>query len=255
MGYLDILTKKAVKEVKKHRTRIQGKKVVTDNISKLKSLSIKPTIEEKDEINNYIEPVTIEYYIPKESRFAHEIKLLYIELYDPQPKNENHKKIFNYFSKINEPIDVIKVMDIFPQFMVSILNYYTSKIGMYETSSKAFQEGMRDNPTEIRKALYLMEVLHKTEPTMPALEILGDYTTFNINWCIRFLNKNKIQHSLEDETVNYLIQRYRENCRKHNILIDERFEILSEIYLEQAYPKTAEDMLAESEQDILNEIA
>ena len=254
MGYLDVLTKTAVRQMQKQRTRIQGKKVLTENIGKLKSLSVVPAVEGKDEINNYIEPVTIEYYIPKESRFAYEVKYLYIELFDPEPKNDNQKEIFEHFKKKNEPIDIIQVMNEFPKHMTTILDYYSANMGMYERASMAFQEGIREKPEEVKKAMYINEVLLKTEPTIPSLEVLGNHVTYNINWCIRFLNKNKIQHSLEDGTVYFLIQRHRFFNEQRNTPPEERFEILSEIYLDQAFPLSAEDLIEAEELENLSEI-
>ena len=47
MDYLDVLTKTAVRQMQKQRTRLQGKKVLTENIGKLKSLTILPSAEGK----------------------------------------------------------------------------------------------------------------------------------------------------------------------------------------------------------------
>ncbi|MDH5719980.1 MAG: hypothetical protein OEZ13_05080 [Spirochaetia bacterium] len=255
MGYLDVLTKTAVNQMQRQRTRIQGKKVLTENISKLKSLSAAPAVEGKDEINNYIEPVTIEYYIPKESRFANEIKYLYIELFDPEPKNDSQKEIFEFFKKKDEPIDVIQVMNQFPKHLTYILDHYNSMMNMYEAASMAFQEGMGENPEKVKKALYINEVLLKNEPTLPSLEILGDHVTYNINWCVRFLNKNKIPHTLEDGTVHFLIERHRVINERRNNPVDDRFEILAEIYLEQAFPPSIEDLIDSVELENLKEFS
>jgi hypothetical protein len=73
------------------------------------------------------------------------------------------------------------------------------------------------------------------------LEIVGDYTTFNINWFVRKLNSLDIPFSLEDPTVEYLINRYRRFTADAGCTIPERFEILSQIFLEQAFPMSDDD--------------
>jgi len=230
-----ILSKSGLRQIENKKTRVKGRKVVTDDIRKLKSLADKPIIPQGKINNYYVEPVVIEYYIPKESRFAYETKYLYIELFDPEPVKEIHKEILEHFKKKDTPIDVMDVMNSFPQYLIPILDYYTPVLHMYEALSVEINNGIKGDHVAIRRALYLNEVLRKTEPTMPALDILGDYTTYNINWCIRYLNQNNIEHSLEDRTVHYLIKLHSIYHEEHNSL-DERFLILTEIYLEQAFP-------------------
>lgn len=242
MSNLNILSKSALRQFEKKRTRVHGRKVVTEDINLLKSLAVSPMLPGDDLTNYYVEPIQIEYYIPKESRFAYETKYLYIELDDPEPLNDNQKKIFAYFQKENKAIDVIEVMDKFPEFMVDILEYYNPVLNLYDSMSVNLREGLADSPESILRVLYLNEVLRKREPTVPALEILGDYTTFNINWCVRFLNKHGIQHSLEDKTVAYLIKLHRLKYERQGREIDERFDILAAIYMEQAFPMTEEEM-------------
>ncbi|RME93601.1 MAG: hypothetical protein D6767_00615 [Candidatus Hydrogenedentota bacterium] len=245
MGNLNILSKAALRQFEKTKTKVKGRKVVTEDINLLKSLAVAPMIPADDITNYYVEPITIEYYIPKESRFAYETKYLYIELDDPLPRNDNQRKIFSYFRQENKPIDVIEVMDKFPEFMVDILEYYNPVLGLYDSMSIHLRDGLSGNPEAIRRVLYLNEVLRKREPTIPALEIIGDYTTFNINWCIRFLNRHKIDHSLEDRTVAYLIKLHCLKYEREGREIDERFEILSEIYMEQAFPEIDDEDLLE----------
>lgn len=196
-----------------------------------------PYVEEGTENDFYIEPVVIEYYIPKESRFAYETKYHYIELYDPEPKNETQTRVMGYFKEHDEPIDVIKVMEIFPEHARFIEHSYNMQMDMHRGASEEYKAGLSgDNPVAIRRALYINEVLRKREPNIAALEVLGDYTTWNINWCIRFLNKNHITHSLEDHTVEYLMKLHRMKMEKETRPIDERFETLSSIYMDQAFP-------------------
>jgi len=230
-------------QLKRQKRRFAGKKIVTDDVRKLKSLAEEPDIP-KDQVNNYyVEPITIEYYIPKESRFAHETKFLYIELLDPSPTHPNHVEIFNKFTELDEPIDVVQVMNFFPKFMMDIIDYMGQGITYHEYLSVEYQAGLRDGQHEaIRRALYLNEVLRKREqPSLASLEILGDYTRYNINWCCRFLNRHKIPYSLEDGTVHYLLTLHVQHREDQGDPVDERFMILSEIYLEQAFPPDFDD--------------
>lgn len=219
------------------------KRVFTENVNILKGLSATPDIPREDADNYYVEPVSIEYYIPKESRFAYQIKYLYIKLYDPLPRNETQSEVMNYFKSMDKPIDVMEVMNNFPQHLMTILQYYNANLHMYESMSLNFQEGYEGNDSCIKKALYLNEVLRKFEPTMPSLEIIGDYTVYNINWCVRYLNRRKTTVSLEDPTVEFLIKRYKVLGSAEENPPDERFEILADIYLEQAFPYSDEDLL------------
>jgi hypothetical protein len=219
------------------KLRIDSSKISITDINKLKSIPIVPFIEEGTENDFYIEPIVIEYYIPKESRFAYETKYLYVELYDPVPLNDNQKLVMGYFKERNEPIDVIGVMNHFPQFLMDILSSYNLNMDLHEKASMEYTLGLSgEAPIAIRRALYLNEVLRKKEPKLASLEIIGDYTTYNINWCIRFLNKNHITHTLEDKTVEYMIKLHRLKMEAENRAIDERFEILTSIYMDQAFP-------------------
>ena len=78
-----ILNRNELKQIKQSRTRVEGKKVITDDVRKLKSLKVTPDLAPDEQINYYKEPIWIEYYIPKESRFALETKYLYILLIPP----------------------------------------------------------------------------------------------------------------------------------------------------------------------------
>ena len=217
--------------------RIDSSKLSFTDINKIKQLPITPYVEEGSENNFYIEPVTIEYYIPKESRFAYESKFLYVELYDPIPQNETQKKLMEFFTKKGEPIDPIEVMNIFPQYIEQILNSYNMHMELLTSASIEFKAAISGlNLKSVRRALYVNEVLRKGEPKLAALDILGDYTTFNINWCIRFCNKNNIEHVVEDPTVEYLLKLHRMKYEDEHRALDERFEILAGIYMDQAFP-------------------
>ena len=232
------------------KLRIDSSKISITDINKLKSLPIVPYVEEGTENDFYIEPIVIEYYIPKESLFAYETKYLYIELYDPLPKNKNQELVMGYFRGRDEPIDVIEVMNHFPQFMIPIMNSYNLNMDLHEKASMEYKQGISaESPLAIRRALYINEVLRKKEPKLAALEVLGDYTTFNINWCIRYLNKNHITHTLEDKTVEYMIKLHRMKMETENRAIDERFEILTSIYMDQAFPFET-DAFEDDDEDI-----
>jgi len=217
--------------------KVDYSSLAINDVNKLKSLSVIPFIEESKIGEYYIEPVVIEYYIPKESRFAHEKKFLYIELYDPVPLNETQEKVFAWFKEKKYPIDPILVLKNFPEHKDLLFESYFLSMDMLKSASEAYQSALEDNnPTAIKSALYINEVMRKKEPKLASLKVLGDYTTYNINWCVRYLNKNNIEHSLEDKTIEYLIKLHRIKHEVEERAIDERFEILSAIYHEQAFP-------------------
>jgi hypothetical protein len=86
-----ILNRNELKQIKQSRTRVEGKKVITDDVRKLKSLKVTPDLAPDEQINYYKEPIWIEYYIPKESRFALETKFLYILMIPPTPRPDIDK--------------------------------------------------------------------------------------------------------------------------------------------------------------------
>jgi len=221
--------------------RAGGSRVVTENVAVLKAIETVPQIASIESDNYYKEPVTIEYYIPKESRFAYQIKYLYIQLVDPIPKPGNQELVMNHFRELKEPIDLMKVMDDYPQFLVKMLDYLSPQMAIIENMSRNIQDGLGGDHAAFRRALYTCEVLHKFEPSIVSLEIVGEYTSYNINWFVRKLNELKIDFSLEDPTVDYLIQRYRRHAGEIGEAIPERFEILSQIYLDQAFPMSDDE--------------
>lgn len=229
--------------------RSGGKRVVTENVAVLKALDAVPKIARAESDNYYKEPVTIEYYIPKESRFAYQVKYLYVPLYDPIPHNDNARLVMEHFKNLGEPIDLMKVMDEFPQFLVKMLDYLSPQMGIIENLSRSIQDGLAGEHESFRKALYTCEVLRKFEPSIVSLEIVGDYTIYNINWLIRKLNSLQMDFSLEDPTVEFLIQRYRRHAAEAGEVIPERFEILAQIYLDQAFPLHDEDFAELMEHD------
>src|SRR5690349_2565057 len=121
--------------------RAGGARVVTENVAILKAIEAVPKIASVESDNYYKEPVTIEYYIPKESRFAYQVKYLYVPLYDPNPKNDNQKLVMEHFKELSEPIDLMKVMDDYPQFLVKMLDYLSPQMAIIENMSRNIQDG------------------------------------------------------------------------------------------------------------------
>lgn len=240
------LSKTIMKQIERERMRIGGARIVTDDINKLKGLTTDPEIPEADKINSYREAVTIEYYIPKESRFAYEVKNLYIPLHDPIPKNDDQRRVAEYFLEKKKPIDMVEVMNVFPQYLATILQYFNPIMHIHEFLSRELQTGLNDDlPSSVRRAMYLTEVLRKYEPTLPSLELVGDYTTFNLNWFVRYFNERSIEISLEDPTVEYLIKHHLHAMEQLGQRETERFYILKDIYLEQAFSNIEEDFADE----------
>ena len=232
----NILSKTEFRQIKKARIRHEGKKVVTDDIKKLKSLAIEAIIEGEDKINYYREPVEIEYYIPKESRFQVDTKYLYIQLVDPEPLNETQRQLFEYFRAQDRVFDIVEVMNSHPQYLMNILESYEPKLNLLEKFSIQLKAGQDGDDKEYKSALYMLESLRRYEPTLCALEILGDYSTLAMNQIIRILNKKNIEFFLEDETVSYMIKLNLNYFEKNGIAVGERFEILMELFYQQAFP-------------------
>ncbi|HOK01490.1 MAG TPA: hypothetical protein PKX79_02405 [Spirochaetota bacterium] len=167
-------------------------------------------MKSKDDINYYVEPVEIEIYLKKAGIVRTIIKDLKIELIDVEPHNEKSKEIFDFFKSINEPIDLMEVQNNFPQYIRSIYESYYKNMELYEKLSMHFKSGLSGINEAWRNALYLTELLHKYEPTVASTEILGNFTTYNLNYIIRKLNSLGENFLLEDSTVRYLIKRRNE---------------------------------------------
>ncbi len=209
---------------------------ILNDIQFLKSISERPENLHGEEWNYYVEEIKIEYFVSKEKRFISEVKYLFIELFDPKTENKISSEIHNKFKELGQPIDLIEVMNLFPQYIIKLLDYYGTSINFHEKLSIQFKNSLKYGAQNLLRALYLIEILRKKEPTLAALEILGDYIRYNLNWCIRSLNKSKIDYYLEDSTVRYLINVYISEKEERNEPIDERFSILSRMYLEKAFP-------------------
>lgn len=231
-----ILSKKQLAQMQKKRARHEGHKVITDDVKKLKSLAIEADLTEEERINHYREPVEIEYYIPKESRFQVDIKYLYIQLVDPEPRNEDQRQLYDYFKSENSCFDIVAVMNQFPQYLMPILETYDTKMDFFESLSQHLIAGKKGELGEYKRALYMFESQRQYEPTVCSLEILGDYTTLAINFIIRELNRNNIEFYLEDTTVSNYIKLYTNWLEKQGEEVGERFAILAELFYQQAYP-------------------
>ena len=231
-----ILNRNELKQIKQSRTRVEGKKVLTDDVRKLKSLKVTPELAPDEQINYYKEPIWIEYYIPKESRFALETKYLYIYLIDPIPR-EKYDFILKEAQEKNEFINLYTLVNSDKEYSALVKNSYLNHLGILETMSdniNLFHE--QEDYEFLKNNLYLTEVLMMFEPTLATLELLGDYSIHNLQWLIRKLNTKQINFSLEDRTISLLIKRRNEYFEEQDLPIDEDFELLSALFFEQAYP-------------------
>lgn len=161
----------------------------------------------ENNINYYVEPVEIEIYLKKAGKVRTIIKDLYIELIEVEPTNETSRKIFQHFNEQNEPIDLMEIMNFFPELMSPIFESYYQNINLYEKLSMHFKEGLSGSINSWRMALYFTELLLKYEPTVASAQHIGDFQTRNLNYLIRTLNMHKQVFLLEDATVAYLIKR------------------------------------------------
>ncbi len=157
--------------------------------------------------NYYVEPVEIEIYLKKAGKVRTIIKDLHIELIDVEPANETSRKIFQHFDQNDEPIDLMEIMNIFPELMSPIFESYYQNINLYEKLSMHFKEGLTGSVNSWRMALYFTELLLKYEPTVASAQYIGDFHTKNLNYLIRILNSHNQVFLLEDATVAYLIKR------------------------------------------------
>lgn len=182
-------------------------------------------------INYYIEPVEIEIYLKKAGTVKTIIKDLYIELIDEEPLPELAKNIFDFFRDLDEPIDLIKLQNNFPETIIFVIESYYQYIDLYERLSMHMRSGLAGSVDAIRQALYLTELLMKYEPTLCSLEYIGDFSTYNLNYYIRKLNDLEEEFLLEDTTVEYLINRRRKAYEDKEISgNDKEFEKLVELW-------------------------
>jgi hypothetical protein len=185
-------------------------------------------MEKSDLINFYIEPVEIEIYLKRAGKVRTIIKDLKIELIDVEPIHEHSKSIFDFFREKDEPIDIMEVMNYFPETITIIYDSYYQNISLFENLSMHFKSGMAGSIDSWRLSLYFTELLMKYEPTIASTRHIGDFQTFNLNYLIRKLNKLEQTFPLEDATVAYLIKRRRESYK--NKPPDRAFDKLVELW-------------------------
>ncbi len=183
---------------------------------------------EENRTNFYVEPVEIEIYLKKSGTVKTIVKNLYIELIDEDPKFESGKIIFDHFRSVNEPIDLIKLQNKFPWTILPITESYHRYMDLYIKLSLHIHSGLSGSIDSLRQALYLTELLMKYEPTIASLEVIGDFSTFNLNYLIRKLNSVEQQFLLEDGTVSYLIKRKRLHYK--DLPPDKEFDKLVELW-------------------------
>jgi hypothetical protein len=164
-------------------------------------------MDPKKRINYYVEPVEIEIYLKKAGKVRTIIKDLNIELIDAKAHNAHSEKIFSHFMDLDEPIDLMEVMNNFPEYMTIIFDSYYQHIALFEKLSMHFKEGLTGSIDSWRLSIYFTELLMKYEPTIASSDYLGDFQTFNLNYLIRKLNSLNQRFLLEDSTVEYLIKR------------------------------------------------
>ncbi|MBI3395691.1 MAG: hypothetical protein HY042_07650 [Spirochaetia bacterium] len=246
----ELASRSEIKRIKKAGVRHEGRKVVTTDVKMLKSLSIDERLAPGEYINYYIEPVRIEYYIPRESRFVSETRHLYVPLVDPTPRTEPDDAILRRYMDEDRFLDIIEIMNEYPQYITSILESYNVTMNLYESMSRAISEAMAGTHEGFRTAFYLTEVLSEYEPTLAALEFLGDFHAWNMNWLVRRLNEVNMEFYASDKTVSYFIKLRNQYWQDKDLPYDERFEILAALFYEQAFPhrgtvEGAEDFYSE----------
>lgn len=231
-----ILNRSELKQIKKSNLRVRGKKILTDDVNKLKSLKYTPDLSEEDAIHYYREPIWIEYYIPKESRFALEIKYLYIFL-PPIVTREGKDELLKQYMSTDSFFDILEIAKEQPQHKELIEYSYQNFQSILKTISDAIKQfAVTENYELLKIPIHLVETLMQFEPTIASLELFGNYITYNLNWLIKKLNRGKAEFSLEDKTIALLIKRRNEYWEENGKESDEDFEVFSALFYEQAYP-------------------
>ncbi|MCB1157925.1 MAG: hypothetical protein H7A25_02815 [Leptospiraceae bacterium] len=240
-----LLNRSELKQIKRSRLRVGGKKIVTDDVNKLKSLKVQPELSEIEALQYYKEPIWIEYYIPKESRFALETKFMYIFLPPIEPRKDRDKFLKDAI-KSGSFMDILKLSKSNPDMQEEFAKSYQNFMSILKTiSDSVMQFIVTDNYEHLKIPLYLTETMMQYEPTVASLEYFGDYATYNLNWLIKKLNFGKIAFSLEDKTISFLIKRRNAFWEEKEKEMDEDFEILSALFYEQAYPHRGAEELEE----------
>jgi hypothetical protein len=107
---------------------------------------------------------------------------------------------------------------------------------MFERLSNTMKEVYEGREEQLKTAYYIAEVLLDYEPTIAALDFLGDFVTYNIIWLIRQLNLAGIEFSASDKMVSLFIKMRNIYWEENQLPYDERFEILAALFFEQAFP-------------------
>lgn len=183
---------------------------------------------ENGRINYYLEPVEIEIYLKKSGKVRTIIKDMYVELIDAEPHNDSSKKIFDFFREKGGPIDLMEIMNVFPEYLRLIYDSYYQHIDLFEKLSMHFQTAAGGSIDSLRLSLYFVELLIKYEPTVASSRYIGDFQTYNLNFIIRKLNTLGESFLLEDSTVAYLIK--RRNKAYEGKPRDREFEKLVELW-------------------------
>ncbi|MFB5649150.1 hypothetical protein ACE5IS_00775 [Leptospira wolffii] len=243
-----LLNKSELRQIKRSRTRIGGQKVITDDVKKLKSLSVTLDLPPEELINYYKEPIWIEYYIPRESRFAYEVKYLYVRLVDSEPRPAPLDGILREAVQKDTFVDLIEVMQRHPEKEKLIRSSYVNLFPFFESISSGYKQYMQTkDPYYLRIPLYHTETLMKREPSLATLEFTGNFSIHNLNWLVRRLNQGGKEFSLEDETISILIKRRNQYWEKNNLPEDEDFDLFAALFYEQAFPNRGLEEIAAAE--------
>lgn len=231
-----LLKRSELKQIKKSGLRVRGKKIVTDDVVKLKSLKYSPDIPDEEKIFYYKEPILIEYYIPKESRFALEVKFLYIYLVPAEPRE--NETVLKEAIRSDSFIDIFTLARELDEEKKSIFkrSYQNMMSIIQKISEQVTQYMVTEDGEFLKSPVFLTETLMQFEPTLASLEIFGNYIVHNLNWLIKHLNQSGIEFSLEDKTISYLIKRRDDYWEKNELEEDDDFEVFSELFYQQAYP-------------------
>ncbi len=164
-------------------------------------------MDPSDKTRFYVEPVEIEIYLKKSGKVRTIIKDMYVELIDVEPHNEHSRKIFDHFRELDSPIDLIEIMNIFPEYLKPIYDSYYQHMDLFEKLSMHLQSAAGGSIDSLRLSLYFIELLIKYEPTVASIDYIGDFQTHNLNYLIKKLNGLGESFLIEDSTVAYLIKR------------------------------------------------
>ncbi len=185
-------------------------------------------MDPSDKLRYYVEPVEIEIYLKKSGKVRTIIKDMYVELVEVEPHNEHSRKIFDHFREIDSPIDLIEIMNIFPEYLKPIYDSYYQHMDLFEKLSMHLQSAAGGSIDSLRLSLYFIELLIKYEPTIASIDYIGDFQTHNLNFLIKKLNGLGETFLIEDSTVAYLIK--RRNKAYEGKPRDREFEKLVELW-------------------------